>query len=35
MSVNFKHIGRRIKEIRNAKCMSQAELAEQIDMSVP
>lgn len=35
MSVNFKHIGQRIKEIRNAKSMSQAELAEQIDMSVP
>jgi len=35
MSVNFKHIGRRVKEIRNAKGMSQAELAEQIDMSVP
>ncbi|HCC35990.1 MAG TPA: XRE family transcriptional regulator [Ruminococcaceae bacterium] len=35
MSVNFKHIGRRIKEIRNAKELSQAELAEQIDMSVP
>ena len=35
MPVNFKHIGRRVKEIRNMKGMSQAELAEQIDMSVP
>ena len=35
MSVNFKHIGRRIKELRVQKSMSQAELAEQIDMSVP
>ena len=35
MQINFKHIGRRVKEIRNAKGMSQAELAEQIDMSVP
>ena len=35
MHVNFTHIGRRVKEIRNLKDMSQAELAEQIDMSVP
>jgi transcriptional regulator with XRE-family HTH domain len=35
MSVNFKQIGQRVKEIRYAKGMSQAELAEQIDMSVP
>ncbi len=35
MSVNFKHIGLRVKEIRHTKGMSQAELAEQIDMSVP
>ena len=35
MLVNFHHIGRRVKEIRHAKGMSQAELAEQIDMSTP
>jgi len=35
MSVNFNQIGRRVKEIRRVKGMSQAELAEQIDMSVP
>lgn len=35
MQINFKHIGRRIKEIRITKGMSQAELAEQIEMSVP
>ena len=35
MSLNFKLIGRRIKEVRTSKRMSQAELAEQIDMSVP
>lgn len=35
MHINFKHIGRRVKEIRGTKDMSQAELAEQIDMSVP
>ena len=35
MFVNFTHIGRRVKEVRNVKGMSQAELAEQIDMSVP
>lgn len=35
MSLNFKLIGRRVKEIRNLKQMSQAELAERIDKSVP
>ncbi len=35
MLVNYKHIGRRVKEIRNAKRLTQAELAEQIDMSAP
>ena len=34
MSVNFKQIGQRVKEIRCVKGLSQAELAEQIDMSV-
>ena len=34
MSLNFKLIGRRIKESRLQKQMSQAELAEKIDMSV-
>jgi len=34
MSPNYKHIGQRIKEIRSLQRMSQAELAEQIDMSV-
>lgn len=34
MSLNFGLIGRRIKEIRVNKKMSQAELAEKIDMSV-
>ncbi|MCL2547308.1 MAG: helix-turn-helix domain-containing protein [Oscillospiraceae bacterium] len=35
MSLNFKLIGRRIKGARKLKQMSQAELAEQINMSVP
>lgn len=35
MQINFKHIGRRVKEIRSAKGLSQAKLAEQIDLSVP
>jgi len=35
MSINFKLIGRRVKEIRNLKKISQATLAEMIDMSVP
>lgn len=35
MSLNFKLIGRRIKEIRNLKRMSQAELAERVNKSVP
>ena len=35
MFVNFTRIGRRVKEVRNVKGMSQAELAEQIDTSVP
>ena len=34
MSPNFKIIGRQIKETRSAQRMSQADLAEQIDMSV-
>ncbi|MBP2656601.1 MAG: hypothetical protein H6Q73_4170 [Firmicutes bacterium] len=34
MSINFKLIGRRLKESRMQKRMSQAELAEKIDMSV-
>lgn len=34
MSVNFNHIGRRIKEIRKGRGLSQAKLAEQIDKSV-
>ncbi|MGB8453173.1 MAG: helix-turn-helix transcriptional regulator [Anaerocolumna sp.] len=34
MSLNFKIIGRRVKESRLQKRMSQAVLAEQIDMSV-
>lgn len=34
MSINFKLIGRRVKESRIQKQMSQAELAERIDMSV-
>ena len=33
MSLNYKLIGRRIKEARSQKQMSQAELAEQTDMS--
>ena len=35
MEINFKLIGRRIKEFRSMKHISQAELAERIDMSVP
>jgi len=35
MSVNFKQIGRRVKEIRKSRGLSQADLAERIDMSVP
>ena len=35
MEINFKLIGRRIKEFRSMKHISQAELAELIDMSVP
>ena len=35
MEINFKLIGRRIKEFRFMKHISQAELAERIDMSVP
>jgi Predicted transcriptional regulators len=34
MSLNFEIIGRRVKESRLQKRMSQADLAEQIDMSV-
>lgn len=34
MSLNYKLIGRRVKEARRQKQMSQAELAEQTDMSV-
>ena len=34
MSVNYTHIGLRIREIRTLKHISQAELAEEIDMSV-
>ena len=34
MSLNYKLIGRRVKEVRRQKQMSQAELAEQTDMSV-
>jgi transcriptional regulator with XRE-family HTH domain len=34
MSLNFNLIGRRIKESRTHKHMSQAELAERVDMSV-
>ena len=34
MSLNYKLIGQRIKESRLQKIMSQAELAERIDMSV-
>jgi transcriptional regulator with XRE-family HTH domain len=35
MTLNFKLIGRRVKETRTSKLISQAELAEQINMSVP
>jgi len=35
MSLNFKLIGRRVKETRTWKRMSQAELAEHINRSVP
>jgi len=35
MEINFMLIGRKIKEFRSAKHISQAELAELIDMSVP
>ena len=34
MSLNYTHIGLRIREIRTLKHISQAELAEEIDMSV-
>ncbi len=34
MPINFKRIGRRVKEIRKMRGLSQAELAEQIDVSV-
>lgn len=33
MSPDYKHIGRRIKEVRVLRGISQAELAELIDMS--
>jgi len=35
MSLNFKLIGRRVKETRKLRRISQAELAERIDKSVP
>ena len=35
MSLNFKLIGRRVKETRTLRRISQAELAERIDKSVP
>ncbi len=34
MAINFKLIGRQVKEFRTSKHMSQADLAEQIDRSV-
>ena len=34
MSINFKLIGRRIKEFRTKKKMTQADLAEEVDTSV-
>ena len=35
MSLNYKFIGQQVKNARNNKQISQAELAEQIDVSVP
>jgi len=35
MSLNYKFIGQQVKNARNKKQISQAELAEQIDISVP
>lgn len=35
MSLNFKLIGQRIRVVRKSKYLSQADLAELIDMSVP
>ncbi len=33
--VNYKQIGRKVEKIRNAKSLTQAELAGQIDVSAP
>lgn len=33
MSVNFKIVGKRVKEVRKRKCLSQAQLAEKAELS--